>query len=238
MTIAVSNSNTSPSPSGDNQAKAGRAEHEYTNVSFPTATRILLAGISWDTYERLLDETGEGRNQRFTYCDGLLEIMVPLEKHEEPTRLFEHFLAVFIDALELELRSLGSLTMKHPEERKGLEPDGCFYIQNEAAVRGVETLDFEVHPPPDLVVEVDNSSGSLSKFPIYEALRIPEIWRLHKGVLAIYQLNDDQTGYIETPTSLAFPQLPVRTLPKYIDLAKVVGQRSAVRELAKEVREQ
>jgi Uma2 family endonuclease len=163
--------------------------------------------------------------------------MVPLEQHEEPTRLFEHFLAVFIDALELELRSLGSLTMKDPAKQKGLEPDGCFYIQNEAAVRGVETLDFAIHLPPDLAVEVDNSHGSLNKFPIYAALKIPEIWRLRQGVLSIYQLNPEQTDYQETATSLAFPLMPVRELPQFMERAKVIGQRSAVRELAKRVRE-
>ncbi|MCG8368261.1 MAG: Uma2 family endonuclease [Pseudanabaenales cyanobacterium] len=97
-------------------------------------TRVLLEGVSWETYERLLEETGEGRNQQFAYRDGILEIMVPLAGHEEPTRLFDDFVAVFVDELGLELRKLGSLTMKNPEQRKGLEPDCCFYIQHEALV--------------------------------------------------------------------------------------------------------
>ncbi|NEQ97661.1 MAG: Uma2 family endonuclease [Cyanothece sp. SIO2G6] len=199
-------------------------------------TRIVLEGISWETYERLLAETGEHRHQRFTYCDGFLEIMVPLEQHEEPTRLFDDFVAVFVDELGLELRKLGSLTMKDPTQQKGLEPDGCFYIQNEAVVRGVETLDFEIHPPPDLAVEVDNSHGSLNKFPIYAALKISEVWRLRRGILTIYQLNAEQTDYQETSTSLAFPQMPVQELPQFVERAKAIGQRSAVRELAKRVR--
>ena len=200
-------------------------------------TRILLEGISWETYERLLLETGESRNQLFAYRDGILEIMVPLEGHEEPTRLFDQFLAAIVDELGLEIRSLGSLTMKNPQQKKGLEPDCCFYIEHEAAVRGVEILNFDIHPPPDLVVEVDNSSSSLSKFPIYTALKIPEIWRLHFGKLTIYQLNTQQLEYEETDQSLAFPQLPVRELPEFMERAKVIGQRAAVRELAQRVRQ-
>lgn len=149
------------------------ANAETTDV--PTETRILLEGVSWETYERLLEDTGSGRSQRFAYTNGILEIMLPLRGHEEPTRLFDDFVAVFVDALGLELCKLGSLTMKQPTQKKGLEPDGCFYIQNEAAIRGVDQLDFAVHPPPDLVVEVDNSSGSLDRFPIYVALKVPEI---------------------------------------------------------------
>lgn len=201
-----------------------------------TETRIVLEGVSWDTYERLLQDTGETRHQKFAYCDGCLEIMVPLEGHEEPTRMFDQFLAVIVDELELEFRNLGSLTMKNPEQQKGLEPDCCFYIQHEADVRGVEPLDFEIHPPPDLVIEVDNSHSSLNKFPIYSALKIPELWRLHRNVLTIYQLNAQQSEYEQTTQSLAFPQLPICELTQFIEQAKKIGQRSAVREWAKRVR--
>ena len=203
----------------------------------PSETRVLLTGISWETYERLLEEAGENRNQLFAYCDGILEIMVPLEGHEEPARLSDDFVAVFVDELGLELRKLGSLTMKNPQQKKGLEPDCCFYIQNEAVVRGVEKLDFEVHPPPDLVVEVDNSSSSLNKFPIYVALKIPEIWRIRRDTLTIYRLDDAQASYTETEQSVAFPQLPVRELPQCMARAKAIGQRAAVRELAERVRQ-
>lgn len=113
-----------------------------------TETRILLDGVSWETFERLLVETGDNRNKRFAYCGGVLEIMAPLEGYEESTRLFDQFVTVFIDALAFEVRSLGSLTMKDPEQQKGLEPDCCFYIQNEAVVRGIGKLDFKIHPPP------------------------------------------------------------------------------------------
>ncbi len=87
------------------------------------------------------------------------------------------------------------------------------------------------------MVEVDNSQSSLNKFPIYVALKIPEIWRLQRGVLTIYLLDDQGSGYQETDQSLAFPQLPVRELPEFIERAKVIGQRAAVRELAKQVRQ-
>ncbi|NJN20445.1 MAG: Uma2 family endonuclease [Leptolyngbya sp. RL_3_1] len=229
MTIASSKPNiTSP------QSTPLKAKKLTTS---DTEMRVLLEGVSWETYKRLLTETGDNRKQRFAYRDGLLEIMVPLKGHEEPTRLFDQFLAAIVDALGVEFCSLGALTMKNVQQKKGLEPDGCFYIANEAVVRGVETLDFEVHPPPDLVVEVDNSSSSLGKFPIYEALKIPEIWRLQRGVLTIYQLGTEGSGYAETEQSLSFPQLPIRELPQFIARAKVIGQRAAVRELVQRVRQ-
>lgn len=232
MTSGLSKPDTaSPDAATLNASNASAA------ATFTTEIRILLEGVSWETYERLLEEMGDKRNQLFAYGDGILEIMVPWAGHEEPTRLLDQFLAAIIDELELEFRSLGSLTMKNPEQRKGLETDCCFYIENEAVVRGVDELDFEIHPPPDLVIEVDNSHSSLNKFPIYLALQIPEIWRLRRGVLTIYQLDDQGSRYGESDRSLAFPQLPIQELPNFIARAKVIGQRAAVRELAQRVRQ-
>lgn len=229
MTIASSKFNTE------------RPQGITSNTTEPTAShaemRVLLEGISWATYEQLLAETSESRNQQLAYCDGLLEIMVPLKGHEEPTRMFDQFLAAIVDELGWEFCSLGSLTMKNSQQKKGLEPDSCFYIANEAVVRGVETLDFEVHPPPDLVIEVDNSNSSLGKLPIYEALKIPEIWRLQRGILTIYQLDSEGIGYVTMNQSRAFPQVPVQDLPQFLARAKVIGQRAAVRELVQRIRQ-
>ena len=227
----------SNAPSTVNGVKRSEEDLQFQASPPDTEQRILLEGISWGTFERLLEETGDQRNKRFSYCDGILEIMVPLVGHEEPLRLFEHFVAAIIDELGLEMRSLGSLTMKNPQQKKGLEPDCCFYIQNEQVVRGVESLDFDIHPPPDLVIEVDNSNTSLDKFPIYVALKIPEIWRLRYGQLKIYRLDPDHEEYEEKDDSLAFQSLPVQMLPQFIERAKIIGQRAAVQELAKEVRQ-
>ena len=192
-------------------------------------TRILLEGVTWETFERLLAETGESRNKQLAYSNGCLEIMVPLRDHEEPARLFDDFVGAIVDELDIELCKLGSLTMKKASQHKGLEPDCCFYIQNETAVRGIDNLDFSIHPPPDLVVEIDNSSQSLNKFPIYVALQVPEIWRLRKKKLTLYWLDEAKKNYVEKGESLAFSGLPVQEIPQFIAAAKINGQRSAVR---------
>jgi len=45
----------------------------------------------------------------------------------------------------------------------GKEADECFYIKNEAAVRGKLKIDLTVDPPPDLAIEIDVSNSSLDK---------------------------------------------------------------------------
>ena len=38
---------------------------------------------------------------------------------------------------------------------QGIEPDQCFYIQNESKIRGKKRLDLQKDPPPDLALEID-----------------------------------------------------------------------------------
>ena len=39
--------------------------------------KVILKGVSWETYERLLAEHEEESGTRFTYDGGILEILVP-----------------------------------------------------------------------------------------------------------------------------------------------------------------
>ena len=72
--------------------------------------RVVLKGVSWSTFKALLADVGDDRTWRIAYDRGVLEIRMPLEEHEEPKRLIESFIEAIVDELEIELRSLGSLT--------------------------------------------------------------------------------------------------------------------------------
>jgi Uma2 family endonuclease len=163
--------------------------------------RTVLDNISWETFEALLRETGSGRSSRFAYEDGTLEIMTPLFEHENPKINFDRFIFILVEELEIEIRSAGSTTIKKEDLKKGIEPDNCYYIQNELAIRGRETLDFETDPPPDLAIEIDITSSSVNKFSIYSALKVPEIWRYNGSKLKFYELINNK--YVERDYSIA-----------------------------------
>jgi Uma2 family endonuclease len=120
--------------------------------------RIILHGISWETYTRLLDDMEDSHAAHFAYDQGELEIMVLSERHEKPNRTLAVLVEVLAEELDIDLQRLGSTTFKRDDLQKGFEPDSCFYIQNEIRVRGKEKLDLAVDPPPDLVIEIDISS--------------------------------------------------------------------------------
>lgn len=52
---------------------------------------------------------------------------------------------------------------------KGVEPDECYYIQNEAKVRNKDKLDLTIDLPPDLVLEV--GVANRTQINLYEKAR-------------------------------------------------------------------
>ncbi len=97
--------------------------------------------------------------------------------------------------------------------QKGIEPDNCFYIENEAAVRGKDHLDLTIDPPPDLTLEIDITSRTYPN--IYQTLGVRELWRFTRGSLEINLLQDGE--YIKSESSLIFPNFPLQqVLPEYL----------------------
>ena len=181
-----------------------------------------------------MSDVGDGRAWRITYAEGVLEIRMPLTEHEEPKGMIESFVEAFADALDIEVRKLSALTLEREDLTRAIEPDSCFYVQNESVVRG-KSINLPADPPPDLVVESDYTSSSLNKFSIYASLGVPEIWRYRNLCLQVYQLVEG--NYEERENSLAFPFLPIAEIPGLIEQSKSIGQRAAVRLFRDRVRE-
>ena len=62
-------------------------------------SRILLRGIRWETYERLLDEAGD-QPIRLTYDRGDLEIMTPSRRHEAWKKLASRMIEAMTEELD------------------------------------------------------------------------------------------------------------------------------------------
>lgn len=188
--------------------------------------RVILQGVGWATYKALMADIGDNRACKIAYDQGILEIRMPLQEHEVPKVLIADFVTAIADELEIEVMQLGSLTLEQEELRRAIEPDTCFYIQNEALVRS-KNIDLQIDPPPDLAIESDYTSSSLNKFNIYASLGVPELWRYRRQSLEVYQLIEG--NYELSETSLAFPFVPIAEIPGLIERSKVVGQRAVVR---------
>jgi Uma2 family endonuclease len=191
--------------------------------------RLTLHNISWETYEKILEAFGEHRAAHITYDEGMLEFMVPLEAHENPSDVIGAFIRALVVESGQDLKSMASTTLRREKLQKGAEPDKCFYIQNEPLVRG-KTVDLETDPPPDLVVEVDITHTDIDKNALYAKLGVPEFWHFNGRTLIIYRLQNQQ--YTEVDVSPTFPWANKDVFYTYLNHCKSIGEAQALRQLA------
>jgi Uma2 family endonuclease len=191
---------------------------------------IILKPVSWSTFNQLLKDLGDHRGQRLAYNCGILEIMSPLGIHENNNRLIESLILIMTDELGLNLKKFGSLTLRQDKTQQGVEPDSCYYLQNEPQVRSKQHIDLTIDPPPDLVLEIDITSGSLDKLPIYANLGIPEIWRYDGQRLSVFILSLESKEYKQSENSSVFSCLPLEQVPFVIQRSLVIGETAALKE--------
>ncbi|AFY54748.1 hypothetical protein Riv7116_2225 [Rivularia sp. PCC 7116] len=204
-------------------------------IDVPPGQRVLLRDVTWEEFEAIIEELGEHRAARIAYDRGVLEIMAPLPEHEDDKEIIGDLVKALLEELEIEFRSLGSTTFKNQIMLQGIEPDQCFYIENESKIRGKKRLDLTQDPPPDLALEIDVTSRTHPS--IYEALKVPELWRFEKGKL---QINLLQNGdYVVSEQSKTFPNFDLaEILPQYLEQSKTAGRNFVIKAFRNWVREQ
>ncbi|NMG08536.1 Uma2 family endonuclease [Brasilonema sp. UFV-L1] len=191
-------------------------------------SHLILYDVSWEMYEQLLEIFAQRPTPRMTYYQGTLELITPLPEHERYGWTFGRLITILCEELGLEILGFKSTTWRSKPKAAGKEADECFYIQNEAVMRGKIKIDLKVDPPPDLALEIDVTHSSIDKMAVYTELKVPEVWRFANGQLTIHILTE--VGYIESETSLAFGSFPVKELTQFIQLDSQKGENARMRE--------
>jgi len=179
--------------------------------------QFVLKNITWDAYESILEELdASGRHLRVTYDRGCIQFMSPLPQHDFSKSWIGRLIESMALELDIDILSGGSTTWKRKDLAHGLEADECYYIRNEARVRGHEA-DLKNDPPPDLAVEIELTKSSLDRREIYGALGVPELWCYDDTALTFLLLQRDGS-YAQSDTSLNFPGLRVSDMERFIKL--------------------
>jgi Uma2 family endonuclease len=155
--------------------------------------------------------------------------MSPSSEHERYNRTVAQIVEELAVEMDMNIDSLGSTTFRREDIDRGFEPDSCFYIQNVARVRGKKRIDLSADPPPDLVIEIDITSPSLDKFPIFAQAGVPEVWRFDGGRLAIYELSG--SAYLERDASIAFPAITASDVTTFVRESETMDRPEWVRKL-------
>jgi Uma2 family endonuclease len=200
----------------------------------PPADSLVLHGVSWDTYERLIEDLGEVY-RKVTFDSGMMEIELSISRTHE---IYKDFLTRLVHLLgflgKIPLASGGECTFSRKDLQKGLEPDSCYWIENEPKMRGVRNLDIANDPLPDLVIEVDITSKSINRLEIYRVFGVPEVWRFDVPEFQILTLSSDGK-YQSVEQSLSFPMLTASKVKSALAVLPTEGEDQAIRSLLADI---
>lgn len=189
--------------------------------------RVVLEGISWETYERLGAEL-EGQHLLLTYDTGRLEIKTTSPEHEWWKKTAGRLVELLALEWDVAVEGLGSTTFTREDLAKGLEPDECYYLRDVRALARKRNADLRIDPPPDLVIEIDVTHHAIDRERIYAAMGVRELWHFDGVSLGMYERQADGR-YAPIGASVAFPGLRPKDLLPFLTMAGQSGQDTALR---------
>lgn len=195
-------------------------------------TRIVLENVSWEIFVALADER-RGSVPRLSYNEGVLEMISPKRKHENISCLLGRMIEAYSEIRGIEILSVASVTVKRSDLKKAYEADESYYVTNIDKVLAKEELDFEVDPPPDLVIEVELTSSAIDKLELFAAMQVREVWRHDGTSVQFYRLSNGRYECIAESTEL--PGLSSDLINRYLDQRLQAGETTWIRAFRSEV---
>jgi Uma2 family endonuclease len=198
---------------------------------------FVLFNVSWEEYVTIGRLFADRPGLRINYDRGTLEFMSTSPRHERYKQWLGRFLETIAEELNKAIMPGGSTTFQREDLDRGFEPDNCYWIANEMAVREKLTWEPEIDPPPDVMLEIEVSRTAVKRMALFAAFRVPEVWTYDGEHLRIHLLQADGT-YKLSDQSLAFPTIPVQELVRFFPptgnadyLTAVAAVRAWVRSL-------
>lgn len=177
---------------------------------------LTFYGISWSKLEAIEAAFENVAGVRFTYLDGILEIMTVSPEHEETKSTIGLLLEAYMRQKGIRFFVKGGPTLGSEEQNAKKEPDESYNLETKKAI-------------PDLVIEVIFTSGGINKLELYQRIGVPEVWFWEDGLLKLYRLRD---RYEQIERSELLPDLDIALLSRYTLYA---DQYDAVTEFTKAI---
>lgn len=148
--------------------------------------RVVHSGRTWEQFQHLQRGFENVRGMRLAFYNGTIELLMLGGPHELFKGVIGMLIEIFLLDREIEYLPTGSMT------------------QEEAGVASVEADESYVIGDYRLSIEVNFTSGDVSKLGHYRALGVNEVWLWEDGVLEVFHLLAD--GYEKVERSL-IPEL-------------------------------
>ncbi|WP_204105163.1 MULTISPECIES: Uma2 family endonuclease [Spirulina sp. CCY15215] len=197
-----------------------------SKTQIPPGTVVKIPG-TWQDYKTLCESRDDGSIPRIKYRPGEILLMSPMPRHGREANIVADIVKVLLDSQNRDYEAFTPITIELPEAG-GIEPDYCFYIDNWQAAVGKDRINWQIDPPPDLVIEIDVTSYTAAED--YLPYKIPEVWLFKNTRSQIYVLENE--AYSLRSHSRYFPDLDLEAIA--ISVFQTAGDRgtgTAIREL-------
>jgi Uma2 family endonuclease len=165
---------------------------------------VVVRGLSWSDYQRLLEVRGDASVPRYAYLEGELELTTPSRPHESIKSRIGCLVEAWCLERGIDFSPCGSWTLENKPKESGIEPDECYVFG-----------DLGEPTRPDLAIEVVWTSGGVKKLEIYRRLGVREVWFWRRGRISVHVL--DAEGYSEAPGSSVLPGIDLDQLVSFLD---------------------
>lgn len=181
---------------------------EPSRAGLPTHDDIIvLRGLTWADFERLLEIRGQAGVPRFHYLEGALEIMSPGRDHEEIKSVIGCLVEAWCLEQGIDFTTVGSWLQKDERVERGAEPDESYVFGPGPVEDGDRS---------DLAIEVLWSHGGLDKLEIYRKLQVREVWIWKKDGLTPWILEGER--YVGAEASTVLPELDLAWLGSFVSI--------------------
>lgn len=184
--------------------------------------RVVMYGRTWADYEAQLELQGERSRPKLAYLDGAIELMSPSRDRERIKSRLGRVIDAYLIHRKIFGAPYGEWTLRDRSKEAGGQPDECFIF----------SADPESKPRPDLVIEVNWSSGGINKLEIYRRLQVAEVWFWEDDAIQVYVLGDD--GYTRHARSSFLPELDLAFVCTLLELGTINEIYAAVAAMVAE----
>ena len=166
---------------------------------------------TWEQFKCLQKGFKGSRDVKLFYLDKTIEILMPGRAHELFKSVIGFLLELFLLDQRVEFLPIGSMT-REKDCVASAEPDESYEIQGF-----------------NLSIEVNFTSGNISKLERYKVLETDEVWLWEDGVLKVYHLSDGSYERVENSLIPALSALDISLFTKCVLLGETSRIQAADR---------
>ena len=184
------------------------------------------------TINRFDMSTAEGRVQAMRAAAPIVNSIRDSSMRPEYVRTVAGWIGVEVEQVQAEVARAGRIAARDAQKDSGGSPS---LLDADAVPEPSEQEARAALPPPDLAIEVEVTSSSVPRQPIYVALGVPEVWRIRNRQVTP-MLRSPGGEYEPSPISKAFPRLDVAAFNRFLQMALSQDQHTALKAFREWIR--